>query len=71
MREHGVCEEAVLGELSNAQADKSLSIKGGITMLEEKKGDNSVLLCQDCSTPLFRWFLSRVDWVRVLKEMKG
>jgi hypothetical protein len=70
VQEHGVCEEAILSELPNAQADKSLSIEG-LTMLEEKKGDNPVLLCQDCSTPLFRWFLSRVDWVRVLKQMKG
>jgi len=31
-------------------------------------GDNPRLLCQDCSTPLFRWFLSRVDWVRILRE---
>jgi hypothetical protein len=33
-----------------------------------KHGDNEVLLCQDCSTPLFRWFLSRIDWVRILKQ---
>ena len=33
-----------------------------------KKGDNADLLCQDCYVPLFRWFLSRVDWVRILKE---
>jgi len=26
------------------------------------------LLCQDCSTPLFRWFLTRIDWVRILKQ---
>ena len=32
-----------------------------------KKGDNADLLCQDCYVPLFRWFLSRVDWVRILK----
>ena len=32
-------------------------------------GDNPDLLCQDCSTPLFRWFLSRIDWKRNLKEM--
>jgi hypothetical protein len=32
--------------------------------------DNPTLLCQDCSTPLFRWFLSRIDWKRILKEMK-
>ena len=33
-----------------------------------KKGDNADLLCQDCYVPLFRWFLSRVDWVRILKQ---
>jgi len=32
-----------------------------------EKGDNAELLCQDCYVPLFRWFLSRVDWVRILK----
>jgi len=32
------------------------------------KGDNPNVLCQDCSVPLFRWFLSRVDWVRILKS---
>jgi len=32
-------------------------------------GDNSALLCQDCNQPLFRWFLSRVDWMRILKQM--
>ena len=32
------------------------------------KGDNAELLCQDCYVPLFRWFLSRVDWVRILKQ---
>jgi hypothetical protein len=31
------------------------------------KGDNEVLLCQDCNTPLYRWFLTRIDWVRILK----
>ena len=36
-----------------------------------KQGDNEVLLCQDCSTPLFRWFLSRIDWVRILKQQGG
>jgi len=30
-------------------------------------GDNPSLLCQDCSRPLFRWFLSRIDWKRILK----
>lgn len=33
------------------------------------KGDNPDLLCQDCSQPLFRWFLSRVDWTRTLAVM--
>ena len=33
------------------------------------KGDNPRLLCQDCSTPLFRWFLSRVEWVGMLKQI--
>ena len=32
-------------------------------------GDNPDLLCQDCSQPLFRWFLGRIDWKRTLKEM--
>ena len=36
----------------------------------ERLTDNAELLCQDCYTPLFRWFLSRIDWMRVLKEMK-
>jgi hypothetical protein len=31
--------------------------------------DNHRLLCQDCSTPLFRWFLTRIDWKRTLKEL--
>jgi len=31
-------------------------------------GDNPRLLCQDCSRPLFRWFLSRIDWRRILKQ---
>lgn len=31
--------------------------------------DNQRLLCQDCSRPLFRWFLSRIDWRRILKQM--
>lgn len=31
--------------------------------------DNPRLLCQDCSRPLFRWFISRVDWRRILVEM--
>jgi len=35
-----------------------------------KQGDNEVLLCQDCSTPLYRWFLSRIDWVRILKQQR-
>jgi|Laugrespbdmm15sn_2_1035079.scaffolds.fasta_scaffold24388_4 hypothetical protein len=33
-----------------------------------KKGDNEVLLCQDCNTPLYRWFLTRIDWMRILKQ---
>jgi hypothetical protein len=33
------------------------------------KGDNPELLCQDCSQPLFRWFLSRIGWTRTLAEM--
>jgi hypothetical protein len=33
-----------------------------------KRGDNHDLLCQDCCTALFRWFMTRVDWVRILKE---
>lgn len=33
------------------------------------KGDNPELLNQDCSQPLFRWFLSRVGWTRTLAEM--
>lgn len=32
--------------------------------------DNLTLLNQDCHQPLFRWFLSRIDWKRILKEMK-
>ncbi len=32
-------------------------------------GDNPRLLCQDCSVPLFRWFLSRIDSMRVLKQL--
>ena len=32
-------------------------------------GDNPDLLNQDCSQPLFRWFLSRIDWRRILAEM--
>ncbi len=35
------------------------------------EGDNPRLLCQDCHQPLFRWFLSRIDWMRVLKEMEA
>jgi hypothetical protein len=31
--------------------------------------DNPRVLCQDCSRPLFRWFLSRIDWRRILKQM--
>lgn len=31
------------------------------------KGDNEVLLCQDCYVPLYRWFLTRIDWMRILK----
>ena len=33
-------------------------------------GDNPSLLCQDCSRQLFNWFLSRIDWRRILKEMQ-
>lgn len=33
-------------------------------------GDNLRVLCQDCSTPLFRWFLSRIDWMRILKQQE-
>jgi len=29
--------------------------------------DNARVLCQDCSRPLFRWFLTRIDWRRILK----
>jgi hypothetical protein len=36
-----------------------------------KRGDNLQLLCQDCSVPLFRWFLSRIDWKRALKLQIG
>jgi hypothetical protein len=36
----------------------------------EMSGDNPALLCQDCHVPLFRWFLSRVDWMRILKQME-
>lgn len=31
--------------------------------------DNEALLLQDCSRPLFRWFLSRIDNRRILKEV--
>ena len=31
--------------------------------------DNHELLLQDCNRPLFRWFLGRIDWKRILKEM--
>lgn len=31
--------------------------------------DNQQVLNQDCSRPLFRWFLSRIDWKRILKTM--
>lgn len=31
--------------------------------------DNPRVLNQDCSRPLFRWFLSRIDWRRILKQM--
>jgi hypothetical protein len=34
-----------------------------------KSGDNPDLLNQDCSQPLFRWFLSRIDWRRTLVEL--
>ena len=35
MQEYGVCEEAILSELPNAQADKSLPTEG-LTMLEKE-----------------------------------
>ena len=35
MQEHGVCEEAILGELPHAQADKGLPTEG-LTMLEKE-----------------------------------
>jgi hypothetical protein len=38
-----------------------------MTKEKMKQGDNEVLLCQDCNTPLYRWFLTRIDWVRILK----
>jgi hypothetical protein len=31
-------------------------------------GDNYDLLCQDCNRKLFNWFLSRIDWQRILKN---
>ena len=31
-------------------------------------GDNPELLCQDCDGRLFAWFLTRIDWKRILKE---
>lgn len=31
--------------------------------------DNPNVLAQDCSRPLFRWFLSRIDWRRILKQL--
>jgi hypothetical protein len=33
------------------------------------EGDNQNLLCQDCNRRLFRWFFTRIDWKRVLKEL--
>lgn len=33
-------------------------------------GDNPDLLCQDCDKHLFAWFLTRIDWKRILKEMQ-
>ena len=32
------------------------------------RGDNPELLCQDCDGRLFAWFLTRIDWKRILKE---
>ena len=34
-------------------------------------GDNPKLLCQDCNEKLFRWFQTRIDWMRILKEMEN
>ena len=31
--------------------------------------DNPRLLCQDLDRKLFNWFLNRIDWKRILKEM--
>ena len=31
--------------------------------------DNARLLCQDINHKLFMWFLTRIDWKRILKEM--
>ena len=31
--------------------------------------DNPALLCQDMNYKLFMWFVSRIDWKRILKEM--
>jgi hypothetical protein len=39
-----------------------------MTCSQPEPGDNPALLLQDCSRPLFRWFLSRIDWKRILKE---
>jgi len=52
---------------SMTETTQPLSCTKGMHM---KQGDNEVLLCQDCSTPLYRWFLSRIDWVRILKQQR-
>jgi len=36
---------------------------------EPKIVDNPRLLCQDLNRKLFNWFMSRIDWKRLLKEM--
>jgi hypothetical protein len=33
----------------------------------DRKGEH--LLLQDCNRKLFNWFLSRIDWKRILKEL--
>jgi hypothetical protein len=37
VQEYGVCEEAILGELPHAQADKSLSTEGELTNVRNEK----------------------------------
>lgn len=32
------------------------------------EGDNPRLLCQDCSRPLFRWFMTKAGWISALKN---